>query len=230
MRVEDITEESVIREQTVETEAEDLFEMANLYPDTTGLPMTVWISPRGNAWHDVRIKVNLTHGSQMTIANTAVVGVRLTLRVITGQLSPVDAQAVFRWIALNTEPLVTYWEGQIDTARVIQALNGCFPRHSRLPGLQAAGKLAGTAMGRGGTHIASMQRNLYSAAARPRAEDRARLLDRRAEIGARMLARTGRVRGLEARPRSGHRRGRGQRAVCAPRPAESSPAGWAVNG
>ena len=27
-------------------EPEDLFEMANLYPSTTGLPMTVWVSPR----------------------------------------------------------------------------------------------------------------------------------------------------------------------------------------
>ena len=38
-----------------EVEAEDLFEMANLFPVTTGLPMTVWVSPRGNARHDVRI-------------------------------------------------------------------------------------------------------------------------------------------------------------------------------
>jgi hypothetical protein len=38
--------------------------------------MTVWISPRGNARHDVRIKVNMTHGNQMNIASTAVVGVR----------------------------------------------------------------------------------------------------------------------------------------------------------
>jgi len=59
-----------------ETETEDLFEMANLYPDTTALPMTVWISPRGNARHDVLVKVNTTHGNQISIANTAVVGAR----------------------------------------------------------------------------------------------------------------------------------------------------------
>jgi hypothetical protein len=29
------------------SETEDLFEMANLFPATTGLPMTVWVSPRG---------------------------------------------------------------------------------------------------------------------------------------------------------------------------------------
>ena len=121
-RVKDVTRRSEIGEQTAETETEDLFEMANLYPDTTGLPMTVWISPRGDARHDARVKVNMTHGNQLSIANTAVVGVRPTPRVISGRLSPGDAQAVFGWIALNTDALVAHWEGHTDTARVIQAL------------------------------------------------------------------------------------------------------------
>ena len=78
-RVKDVTRRSEIGERAAETETEDLFEMANLYPDTTGLPMTVWISPRGNARQDIRVKVNMTHGNPMSIANTAVVGVRPTL-------------------------------------------------------------------------------------------------------------------------------------------------------
>jgi hypothetical protein len=64
----------------------------------------------------------MTHGNQMIITNTAVVGVRPAPRVIAGQFSPGDAQAVFRWLALNTDALVAYWEGRIDAARVIQAL------------------------------------------------------------------------------------------------------------
>ena len=63
-------------QQVREPESNELFEMANLFPRTTGLPMTVWLSPRGNAGHDVRVKVNMTHGDQINIANTAVVGVR----------------------------------------------------------------------------------------------------------------------------------------------------------
>ena len=105
-----------------EPEAEDLFEMANLYPDTTGLPMTVWVSPRGNAQHDVRVKVNMTHGNQMNIANTAVVAVRPSPRIVAGQLAPADVQSVFRWVSLNTDALVEYWEGRIDTARLIHSL------------------------------------------------------------------------------------------------------------
>ena len=105
-----------------EPEAEDLFEMANLYPDTTGLPMTVWVSPRGNAQHDVRVKVNMTHGNQMNIANTAVVAVRPSPRIVTGQLAPAYVQSVFQWVSLNTDALVEYWEGRIDTARLIHSL------------------------------------------------------------------------------------------------------------
>jgi hypothetical protein len=101
-----------------EAETEDLFEMANLFPITTGLPMTVWVSPRGNARHDVRVKVNMTHGNQMNPANTAVVAVRPSPRVVAGQLSRDDEREVFQWVSLNETALVSYWDGQIDTIQL----------------------------------------------------------------------------------------------------------------
>jgi hypothetical protein len=122
VRVKEIIERAVAPEEDVELDVRNLFEMANLYPDTTGLPMTVWVSPRGNARHDVRVNVTMTHGNQMNIANTAVVGVRPTPRAIAGRLSPADTQPVFQWVVLNTDVLVAYWEGQIDTARMIRGL------------------------------------------------------------------------------------------------------------
>ena len=106
----------------LETETEDLFEMANLFPATTGLPMTVWVSPRGNARHDVRVKVNMTHGNQMNAANTAVVAVRPAPRVLAGHLAADDERAVFRWVSLNEPALVAYWDGQIDTIQLGQLL------------------------------------------------------------------------------------------------------------
>jgi hypothetical protein len=109
-------------QQVREPESDELFEMANLFPRTTGLPMTVWVSPRGNACHDVRVKVNMTDRNQMTISNTAVVGVRPTPQVITGQFSPSDEQAIFEWLALNADALVEYWEGRVDTIQLGQAL------------------------------------------------------------------------------------------------------------
>ena len=103
-------------------ESDELFEMANLYPRTTGLPMTVWVSPRGNARHDVRIKVNMTHGNQMTVDNTAVVAVRPVPHLIAGRLSIDDQRAVFDWIALNATAIINYWDGALDTVQLSQLL------------------------------------------------------------------------------------------------------------
>ena len=102
--------------------SDELYEMANLYPRTTGLPMTVWVGPRGNARHDVRIKVNLAHGNQMNIDNTAVVGVRPAPHLVAGRLSSDDERLVFEWIRLNVGTIIAYWDGIIDTAELIQAL------------------------------------------------------------------------------------------------------------
>lgn len=123
------------QEATAAEQADELFEMANLFPRTTGLPMTLWVSPRGNARHDVRVKVNMTHGNQMSIANTAVVSVRPAPRVIAGRLSPDDEQAVFQWVLLNTAALVAYWEGQVDTIQLGRLL---LPLVSGQPGTPPA--------------------------------------------------------------------------------------------
>jgi hypothetical protein len=103
--------------QAAEADRDELVEMTNLSPRTTGLAMTVWVSPRGDARHDVRVKVNITYGDQMSIANTTVVGVRPTPHVIAGHLSPDDRRAVFEWLELNTVALVAHWEGRIDTIK-----------------------------------------------------------------------------------------------------------------
>jgi hypothetical protein len=103
-------------------EADELFEMANLYPRTTGLPMTVWVGPRGNARHDARIKVNMTRGNQMNIDNTAVVAVRPSPHVIAGRLPRGDERALAAWITLNTDAIVAYWNGDMDTLELVQAL------------------------------------------------------------------------------------------------------------
>jgi hypothetical protein len=73
MRVKEVIKNAIAPEDAYNEDKRDPFEMANLYPDETGLPMTVWVSPRGTARHDVRVKVNMTHDNHMTISNTAVV-------------------------------------------------------------------------------------------------------------------------------------------------------------
>jgi hypothetical protein len=111
-----------ISEESTAITSDELYEMANLYPRTTGLPMTVWVGPRGNARHDVRIKVNMAHGNQMNVDNTAVVGVRPAPHLTAGSLSSDDQRLLFEWITLNAATIVAYWDGDTDTAELIQAL------------------------------------------------------------------------------------------------------------
>jgi hypothetical protein len=117
-----------ISEEATAITSDELYEMANLYPRTTGLPMTVWVGPRGNARHDVRIKVNMTHGNQMNVDNVAVVGVRPAPHLIAGRLSSEDQRLVVEWIVVNTTAIVGYWDGDIDTAELIQMLKPLSPR------------------------------------------------------------------------------------------------------
>jgi hypothetical protein len=102
------------------SEAEAPYEMVNLVPRMTGLPMTVWASPPGQAHHDVRIKVNPTHGAQMTIRDAVTVAIRPAPRVIAGTLSPSDRQVVFQWIAMNQAALIDYWDFLIYTDEFLQ--------------------------------------------------------------------------------------------------------------
>jgi hypothetical protein len=101
---------------------EGLFEIANLYPRTTGLPMTVWVSPRGNARHDARVKVSRQGGDRMVLEDATVVGVRPLPAVIEGDLGAAEFAAVVRWTELNREVLLDYWEGTADTAELIGRL------------------------------------------------------------------------------------------------------------
>jgi hypothetical protein len=99
-----------------------LFEMANIYPVDSGLPMTVWVSPRRCARRDVRIQVNLAHDNSMSIDNTAVVAVRPAPRLIAGHLRAGDLCAVTNWIPRNEAAIVAHWEGRISAIQFAQQM------------------------------------------------------------------------------------------------------------
>jgi hypothetical protein len=91
---------------------EDLFEMANLRPERTGLPFVVFISQRGGARHDVRVKV--ATGPRPDPASMVTVALRPEPRVIPpGELAAEDFRRLSAWIALNQQALVDYWNGDI---------------------------------------------------------------------------------------------------------------------
>jgi hypothetical protein len=98
-------------------EVDDLYEMANLFPRTTGLPMTVWVSPRGRATHDARVKVSLTPG-RIDIGQTAVVGIRPSPRLIEGNLASADLELVSQWIRANEEASIDFWNETIDSVEL----------------------------------------------------------------------------------------------------------------
>lgn len=99
-------------------ETADPFELANIFPRSTGLPMTVWIGPRGNARHDVRVKVCQVHGQRMDADNLAVMAVRPEPKLIAGDLSVADQRAVARWIDLNRDVILAVWNGELDPTEI----------------------------------------------------------------------------------------------------------------
>ena len=94
------------------------FRMVNLFPRTTGLPMTIWAGPRSGARHAPRIMVNMTHGNAKDVNNTAVVSIQPQPHLIAGSLSASDIAAVASWIDLNREALLAHWLGWTDGAEI----------------------------------------------------------------------------------------------------------------
>jgi hypothetical protein len=108
--------------EVTQTDSDLLFEMANLFPKHTGLPFVVWISVRGGAQHDVRIKISSTPKaipSKMTS-----VAVRPTVHLVGGgdEISGDDLKLLTKWIELNRDVIVRYWEGEMDTKDALDAI------------------------------------------------------------------------------------------------------------
>lgn len=125
MAVEDITSD--------ETAGQALFEMANLRPERTGLPVVVFISQRGGARHDVRIKI--AGSAKVGPSDMITIAVRPQPRVIAGKVDSHDFEQVRRWIALNEDVLVNYWNGVIeyteDALGAIKPLPPAVPTQTR---------------------------------------------------------------------------------------------------
>lgn len=103
------------------SDTEDLFEMANLSPSRTGLPFVVWISPKADAPHDIRVKVSKS--PRVHAADLISVAIRPEVRVVGGQMASHDLALLKKWIELNYDVLVGYWDGDIEyTEDAITAL------------------------------------------------------------------------------------------------------------
>lgn len=107
-------------------EDEGLFEMVNVRPEISGLPFIVWISEKGGARHDVRVKVS--PGPRVR-EFSATVSVRPSVEVLAGQLSKADLDLVRGWIELNRDTIIKYWNGDIlYTDEALAALSKLPPK------------------------------------------------------------------------------------------------------
>lgn len=89
--------------------------MANLSPRRTGLPFVVWISPKAGAPHDVRVKVSKS--PKVLPAELISVAIRPAVRVVSGgSMTAQDLSLLKKWIELNEEVIVKYWDGEIEYA------------------------------------------------------------------------------------------------------------------
>ena len=100
---------------------QDMWEMANLWPNTTNLPVIVFVSFKGNSKHGPRIKV-MTHKGRMDLDSTVPVSISDNPEVLEGELDVAILKLVKKWVISNKVILMLYWDGKIDTGELIGSL------------------------------------------------------------------------------------------------------------
>jgi hypothetical protein len=84
--------------------------MANLRPERTGLPFVVFISQKGRPPRCPG--QSCTRSKGQTIGNDH--GGDPSVRVVSGALDHRDLALLTRWIDLNRDTLIKYWDGDIE--------------------------------------------------------------------------------------------------------------------
>ncbi len=86
--------------------------MASLSPKRTGLPFVVWISPKAGAPPDDRVKVS--PGPAVLRSDLVSVAIRPDVRVVGGKMTGTDLALLQKWVELNRDVIIKYWEGEIE--------------------------------------------------------------------------------------------------------------------
>jgi hypothetical protein len=93
-------------------EGQATFEIANLRPQTTGLPFVAWVSQRGQARHEVRVMV--ARSAKVFPSQMGVYSVRPFAYVSGQRLSSADENLLEDWISRNRDVLVAFWNADIE--------------------------------------------------------------------------------------------------------------------
>jgi hypothetical protein len=114
-----------LKEEEILANDTHLFEMSNLRKQDTGLPINVYVSSGGsvNKQHRPRIKVMRTSADKMNPHETIgiILKKNITLDDVVGYdlISPKTFEAIRRWVHMNYETLVDYWNDEISTVEMI---------------------------------------------------------------------------------------------------------------
>ena len=104
-----------------------LCEMANLFPENTGLPVVIWVQEKSsdkiekNKHKLPGIKV-MTKKGKANISQSVSVSIEDNPKVLNGKLSSTILNSVKKWILLNKISLLNHWNQEIDTVSLIHKL------------------------------------------------------------------------------------------------------------
>lgn len=102
----------------------DLFGMANVRPNKTGLKMVIYISPRNNSKHGPRIKVSQQYGDKVN-SDFFSITISDQPEIIgkTGNIKSEDVQKAINFVVLNKDVLLQLWYDKIDPTDAVLAFN-----------------------------------------------------------------------------------------------------------
>jgi hypothetical protein len=92
-------------------EPEEGFDMAILPPRETGLPFVVFILQDIGIIPEVRIEIARSH--RVPRSETVKVAIRPTVRLRDGYLDAHELALLTRWVDLNRDALIKYWDGEM---------------------------------------------------------------------------------------------------------------------
>lgn len=91
----------------------NLWEMANLRPDFTRLPVTVWVSTGTSSKHGARIKV--CRGAKWDQQKCSTIPLYGVSRIIgNADITQEEFSKIVQWIEINRDVLLQYWNGEIE--------------------------------------------------------------------------------------------------------------------
>jgi hypothetical protein len=101
---------------------EEGFHLASFRKNVTGVDHTLWLSAKGGARHAAHIKVAIDPPHTLNHTNeTASIAIH-DGSVVNGEVPPWLLSQIQKFIRLNRDMLIDYWEDRIDTFDLVRAL------------------------------------------------------------------------------------------------------------